>query len=81
MRTDLLSRRGQGTDMGAGKGAGPGSLAGAQGLCVDPRVRVVTSSTGYCDTGMSGGDVEHRLRSTFLQPSCHHLEHVSEPWI
>ena len=47
MRTDLLSRRGQGTDMGAGKGAGPGSLAGAQGLCVDPRVRVVTSSTGY----------------------------------
>lgn len=33
MRPDLLSRRGQGTDMGTGKGVGPGSLAGAQGLC------------------------------------------------
>ena len=33
MRTDLLIWRGQGTDKGVGKGAGPGSLAGAQGLC------------------------------------------------
>jgi len=39
-------------------------------VCVDPRVRVVTSSTGYCDIGMSRGDVEHRLRSTSLKPSC-----------
>lgn len=54
MRTDLLSGSGQGTDKGAGKGARPWQLSRGPGsLCVS-KERIVISSTGYCDTGMSG---------------------------
>ena len=79
VRTDLLSGSGQDADKGAGKEADPGSLAGAQGLCVDARVRIVISSTGYCDTGMSGDNGNTGSDPHLYNQAAHHLGQVSEP--
>lgn len=80
MRTDLLSRRGQDTDTGAGKRAGTGSLTCAQGLC---------GSKSEDSNPPQDTVTQVRVRSMWSTGSdpylysqaAHHLGHVSEPWI